>query len=223
MSTTSHQETIEALESSIKEISEQAKVYEELKALAKAIPNILRLEQTIAAYKKKSKDLKETLKINKNLVRLVKENTLTFSNKLGAKLAGFKQNSENKLANENSIKDVIAEKKLEIYFKEEVCGLVKHVENAISSQNNLISEELSQVRLEVTKRKMRDDGEQVIDEEVNCRKQTISKDLQLKISRIADKDFIEVQGKCNQIGEEKLSLLEENYQCVIKTLIPNTR
>ena len=215
MSVSSNHETIDTLEASIKELAEESKSYEQLKVLTKAIPNILKIEQLAAMHKKKLKELKETTKTNKNLLKLIRENSQNFSKKLEAKLSNAKTSSNS--ASESSIKDIIEKKKIEIYFKEEVCGAVKHIDNMIKSQESAISFDLSTIQNDISKYKAKLNGEESVEE--LCDPPMVTDDIRQKLAKYVDASVAKATDKCIQIGQEKFISFEENYKKVLESLI----
>ena len=220
MSEPSLQDILEPLEINIKELAEEAKFYEKLKNLAKSIPNILKHEQLISNYKKKTLELKELLKTNKMLIKTVKENTLLFSKKVQNKLANFKDISPKPENDEKNIKDVIEEKKLQIFFKEEVCGAVKHIDNLISAQNQLIKSEINSTQQDIIKFKENLDGKDLHEDSKSSANNTITDRTKKKLEKIINKNIESVNEKCVKIAEEKFISLENNYKEIVEGLAP---
>ena len=207
------QDIIETLEASVKDLVEKSKIFESLKFLPDKIPHILKLEKTLAQYKKKSAELKETLKSNKILIKTIKTSIPSFAQKLENKILDTK----NSVSEENFIKALIEEKKAEIYIKEEICGLVKHIDLKIKDQHSSFVSDLQNTKTEVLNYKnQKINGEKVND--VVIIDQEIDENAEKAISRHADRQINLTKWKCEEIGENKLESLENSYQKIIKPL-----
>ncbi|OMJ79411.1 hypothetical protein SteCoe_20566 [Stentor coeruleus] len=220
------QETLEPLESDIKALVEGAKMFEQLKSLTKQIPNLLKLEQTISNYQKKSKELKNLLKTNKTLIKSVKDNMQNFPKRLETKINESKSSS-NSVIEDSSIKELIDEKKLLIYFKEEVCQVVKHLDNNMKKQNNAMIFDIETTKKDVKKYKGQINGEEIKDEEKDNEQEKnqekienkeIDHNVKEKLTKHVEENLQIAIKKCEQLGDEKLFMLEKYCDEVVKGL-----
>lgn len=219
------QETLEPLENDIKALVEGAKMFEQLKSLTKQIPNLLKLEQTISNYQKKSKELKNLLKTNKTLTKSVKDNLQNFPKRLESKINESKSSS-NSVIEDSSIKELIDEKKLLIYFKEEVCQVVKHLDNNMKKQNNAMLFDIETTRKDVGKYKAQINGEEIKDEDQKDNEneqekkenKEIAQNVKDKLTRHVEENLQFAIKKCKELGDEKLCMLEKHCEEVVKGL-----
>lgn len=223
------QETLEPLENDIKALVEGAKMFEQLKSLTKQIPNLLKLEQTISNYQKKSKELKNLLKTNKTLTKSVKDNLQNFPKRLETKINESKS-STNSVIEDSSIKEIIDEKKLLIYFKEEICQVVKHLDNNMKKQNNAMIFDIETTKKDVEKYKAQINGEEIKDEDKKdneneqgnkqekIESKEIAQNVKDKLTKHVEENLQFAIKKCEELGDEKVSMLEKHCEEVVKGL-----
>ncbi|CAG9313786.1 unnamed protein product [Blepharisma stoltei] len=161
-------ERINSLSSLVDELSQDQEKYEPLVTLVDSVPNLLKLDQILSSFKKKSRDLKEQLKANKALIKATKDNLNTYEDRAKRELemATIKRDKENRILGtrlgnvENSFKQLsidnqVVLKTLEIQIKEEVCGVVQHVEDELTEQQKDFKAKLATNQEEIKKYKAR--------------------------------------------------------------------
>lgn len=142
--------------------------YAPLQTLVDNVPNLLKLDQILNSFKKKSRDLKEQLKANKALIKSTQDNLKTYDNRSKKQLeaAIAKRDNENRILGtrlgnvENSFKQLnidnqVVLKTLEIQIKEEVCGAVQHIEDELIENRKEFSEKVKSNLEDIKKYKAR--------------------------------------------------------------------
>ena len=141
------EERLEQLEQIIEQLVSSEDQYSPLKSLLDSLPTLLKVDEAIVNYRKKAKELREQLKLNKSQIKQCSENLNSYEVRAKSQLeaATQKRDKDNRTlatrlaAVQNSIVQMsidnqLAVKSQEVHIKQESNTITQQVENQLKAQ-----------------------------------------------------------------------------------------
>ena len=153
------EERLEQVEQIIEQLVSSEDQYSPLKSLLDSLPTLLKVDEAIVSYRKKAKELKEQLKVNKAMIKKCGDNLNTYEARAKSQLeaATLKRDKDNRTlstrlaAVQNSITQMsldnqLAVKSQEVHIKQESNSIIQQVDNQLKAQVSGLDAKLKSTR-----------------------------------------------------------------------------